>query len=137
MPYLPQFRPSRGRGRELVPRFCPKGWEFCTISIFCDITPHNAIVNGEVHLHIEPINSSTSARSGYLVCFPLFVTKFIIFVHISILRHKAPYRSPALGQGSVGILYQRVAPRVSTLLSNGCKTPTCPLLLARLGGGGA
>ena len=59
MPNLPQVWPSRGRpGRELVPRFCPEGWEFCTISIFCDIhvTPHNAIMNGEVHIHIEPIN---------------------------------------------------------------------------------
>ena len=62
MPNLPQVWPStcRGRpGRELVPRFRRKGWEFCTISIFCDIhvTPHNAIVNGEVLIHIEPINS--------------------------------------------------------------------------------
>ena len=56
MPHLPQVRPSRGRGRELVPRFCPEGWEFCTISIFCDITLHNATVNDEVHIHIEVIN---------------------------------------------------------------------------------
>ena len=56
MPHLPQVRPSRGRGRELVPRFCPEGWGFCTISVFCDITTHNAIVNGEVHIHIEVNN---------------------------------------------------------------------------------
>ena len=56
MPHLPQVWPSRGRGRELVPRCCPEGWGFCTISVFCDITPHNAIVNGEVHIHIEVIN---------------------------------------------------------------------------------
>ena len=57
MPHLPQVRPSRGHGRELVPRFCPEGWGFCTISVFCDVTPRNAIVNSEIrHMHIEVIN---------------------------------------------------------------------------------
>ena len=49
MPHLPQVRPSRERGRELVPRFCPM---VGTIPIFCDISPRNAIVNGKVRIHI-------------------------------------------------------------------------------------
>ena len=34
LPHLPQVRPSRGHGRELVSRFCPEGWEFCITSVF-------------------------------------------------------------------------------------------------------
>ena len=47
-------------------------------------------------------------------------------MHISILWYKAPDWSPTLDQGNVGILNTRVAPRVSTLLINWCKTPMYP-----------
>ena len=57
MPHLPQVRPSRGCGGELVPRFCPEGWEFVLSLYFVIIiTLHNATVNDEVHIHIEVIN---------------------------------------------------------------------------------
>ena len=49
-------------------------------------------MNGDVHMHFEVTIKLSAVRSGYLVCFPLFGTKFIIFfVHITIL---IPYSRP-------------------------------------------
>ena len=32
--------------------FVPRGWGFYTISVFCDITPSNVIVDGEVNIEV-------------------------------------------------------------------------------------
>ena len=105
--------------------FSPRGGDFVPC---CENTPWNAIVYGEVHMCFEIINFPpfSSNNDAIFVFFIIFGTKSISFVHISIFYTKLPIDPLLYTRGNVWILNQGVAPRVSTLLINWCKTPIFP-----------
>ena len=128
MPHLPQVGPNRGPVRELVSRFFPRGGDFVPPPYFVKIPPgmQLCVVKYTCTLKSLTFPRFSSNNDAVLCVFHRFGTKSIIFVHISIFYTKLPTDPLLYTRGNVGILNQWVAPRVSTLLINWCKTPIFP-----------